>query len=99
MTCGPFSAHAFIPFVPSQLVADFIRFGQHAHDASSVLAKAGSSGGGALSSSSGHTVQYSRYKRGDSDWISPSMVSLKYVSLMLSIYCLRETQSLSLIHI
>ena len=33
MTCGPFGAHAFIPFAASQFITDFGRFGQHAHDA------------------------------------------------------------------
>ena len=66
MTRGSFSAHPFIPFVPSQFIPDFIGFGQHAHDASSVLTKAGSSLGGsalsaaASSSVAGHVVQYSR---------------------------------------
>ena len=71
MTRGTFGSHSFIPFIASQFITDFGRFGQHAHDPAPVLAKAGSSllGGGASSSSSaaGHAVQYSWYNRGDAD--------------------------------
>ena len=72
MTRGPFGSHSFIPFIASQFITDFGRFGQHAHDPAPVLAKAGWSllGGGASSCSSyaaGHAVQYSWYNSGDAD--------------------------------
>jgi len=37
MTRSTFGSHAFIPFVESQFITDVGRFGQYAHDASSVL--------------------------------------------------------------
>ena len=71
MTRGPFGSHSFIPFIASQFITDFGRFGQHAHDPTPVLARAGSLGGGGAPSSSssaaGHAVQYSWYNRGDSN--------------------------------
>ena len=69
MTRGPFGSHSFIPFVASPFITDFGRFGQHTHDPTSVLAKAGSLGGASSSSSAaaGHVVQYSWYNRGDAN--------------------------------
>ena len=69
MIRGPFGSHSFIPFIASQFITDFGRFGKHAYDPMPVLAKAGSLGEGASFSSSvaGHAVQYSWYNRGDSN--------------------------------
>ena len=70
MTRGTFGSHSFIPFIASQFITDFGRFGQHRHDPPPFFTKSGSFGGGSSSSSSssaGHAVQYSWYNRGDAD--------------------------------
>ena len=36
MTRGPFGSHSFIPFIASQFITDFGRFGQHRHDTTPV---------------------------------------------------------------
>ena len=36
MTRGPFGSHSFIPFIASQFISDFGRFGQHRHDTTPV---------------------------------------------------------------
>ena len=69
MNRGTFGSHSFIPFIASQFITDFGRFGKHRHDPAPVLTKARSLGGGSSSSScsAGHAVQYSWYNRGDAD--------------------------------
>ena len=70
MTRGTFGSHSFIPFIASQFITDFGRFGQQRHDPTPVFTKSGPFGGGSSSSSSsaaGHAVQYSWYNRGDAD--------------------------------
>ena len=60
MTRGAFGSYSFTPFIASQFIADFGRFGQFRHDPTPVLTKLGSLGGGSSSpSSTGHAVQYS----------------------------------------
>ena len=67
MTRDTFGSHSFIPFIASQFIIDFGRFGQNTHDPTPVLTKAGSLGEGSSSFSAGHAVQYSWYNRGDAD--------------------------------
>ena len=67
MTCGTFGFHSFIPFIASQFITDFGCFGQHRHDPTPVLTKAGALGGGSSSPSAGHAIQYSWYNQGEVD--------------------------------
>ena len=58
MTPGTFGSHSFIPFIASQFITDFGRFGQHRHDPTPVLPKLG------MPSNTRGTIEGTRTERG-----------------------------------